>query len=297
MSNFLGGGGGGAVSSVFGRTGAVVATEADYSLSQLSNVTGTSGSGSTVLLSTITAAATGDILSFSGGNWVNSYVGLDTNPQAGAAYAVVTGDKDKLVLRTHTTTMADTIAQAGTAGFPDQWTTRIRNDDTLDAYALTATTSKICTDAGCGSSVLTLGPGDEVRLSSNGTDYIATVTYSLSQFGFMLGADNGPALVVGDDQPSIWVNLTGRTITIVKVWIEADVVAAGTSFNLQRDDGTPANILTADLTANTTGQTACASGCTTTLTAEATVADGDRIDLLVVLASTAKRATIWVVYR
>ena len=143
-------------------------------------LTGVGGTGPTLINGTLTSPINLDVLQYNGTNWVNAYVGLDTNPQAGAIYAIVTGDKDKLVLRTHTTTMADTIVQAGTAGFPDQWTTRIRNDDTVDAYSLTATTSAICTDASCGSSVLNLAPGDEVRLTSNGTNYIAQVYRGLA---------------------------------------------------------------------------------------------------------------------
>ncbi len=46
------------VSSVFGRTGAVVAAEGDYTLTQLSGVT-------------ITAPATGDFVRFDGASWIN----------------------------------------------------------------------------------------------------------------------------------------------------------------------------------------------------------------------------------
>lgn len=163
--------------------GATSVTSTGVQFNYLNALTGTSGSGTTLIFGTFTSPATGDVMTYSGGNWVNSYVGLDTNPQAGAIYAIVTGDKDKLVLRTHTTTMADTIAQAGTAGFPDQWSTLIRNDDTVDAYTVTAATSAICTDAGCGSSVLTLNPGDSARLVSNGTNYIATVYRAFTRSG------------------------------------------------------------------------------------------------------------------
>jgi len=60
------------VTSVFGRTGAVVATEGDYSLTQLSDVT-------------ITTPSSGQVLRYSGTAWVNStetYVGTVTSVAA-----------------------------------------------------------------------------------------------------------------------------------------------------------------------------------------------------------------------
>jgi len=114
---------------------------------------------------------------------------------------------------------------------------------------------------------------------------------SVLTFGFMLGAENGAALTTADDQPSIFVNRSGRSLTLTEVWIECDAVDASTSFNLQNDDGTPANILTADVTCNTTGQTGTLDGT------EKVIADGSRIDLLTVTASAAKRATIWFKYQ
>jgi hypothetical protein len=60
------------VDSVFTRTGAVVAAEGDYSLTLLSDVTGTSGSGSTSPLATFTSLTAEDFLRWSGSNWVNT---------------------------------------------------------------------------------------------------------------------------------------------------------------------------------------------------------------------------------
>jgi len=60
------------VSSVFGRTGAVIATEGDYSLTQLSDVT-------------IATPLSGQVLRYSGSSWVNStetYVGTVTSVAA-----------------------------------------------------------------------------------------------------------------------------------------------------------------------------------------------------------------------
>jgi len=59
-----------AVTSVFGRTGAVVATEGDYSLTQLSDVT-------------ITSPTTGQVLKYNGTTWVN-----DTDANTGTVTSV-----------------------------------------------------------------------------------------------------------------------------------------------------------------------------------------------------------------
>jgi hypothetical protein len=106
---------------------------------------------------------------------------------------------------------------------------------------------------------------------------------------FILGAENGAALTDADDQPSFFVNRLGQGITITEVWCESD---AGTpSINLQRDDGTPANVLSANLSCST-------SGATGTIDAnEDNVANTERLDFVMVTAGgTAKRVTVAVKY-
>ena len=106
---------------------------------------------------------------------------------------------------------------------------------------------------------------------------------------FILGAENGVVLVDGDDQPTIFSNRLGSGITITEVWCESD---AGTpSVNLQRDDGTPANILSANLSCSTSGATGTIDG------AEDNVANTERIDFVMVAAGgVAKRLTLVVKY-
>ena len=273
--------------------GATSVTSTGVQFNYLNALTGLAGAGPTLINATLTADAAFDILCRNSGDtdYVNCSPNYTLRADNDGTVALVTADRQNLVTSAHATANTVSIAQAGTAGFESGWFTSFCTKG-AGASTITPTTSTVG-----GYAQITLATDDCVRIVSDGTNYAAFPSRILSEFGFMLGAEDGSALLTTNDQPSIFVNRTGRTLIITEVWIEADVVAAGTSFNLQRDDGTPANILTADLTANTTGQTACASGCTTTLTAEATVANGDRIDLLVVLASTAKRATIWVVYR
>lgn len=106
---------------------------------------------------------------------------------------------------------------------------------------------------------------------------------------FILGADNGSVLVDGDDQPSFFINHLGSGITITGVWCESD---GGTpSINLQRDDGSPANILSSNLSCSTSD----AAG--TIDTNEDNVADGQKIDLVMVTAGgVAKRITVSITY-
>jgi collagen type I/II/III/V/XI/XXIV/XXVII alpha len=131
--------------------------------------------------------------------------------------------------------------------------------------------------------------GGDVTNSGN-TITLAT-KHKTRQFGFVIGADNGSALVDGDDQPSIFSNQLGFGITITRVWCETD---SGTStINLQRDDGSAANILSSNLTCDNDGATG------TIDTNEDNVADTNNVDFVMVAAAasgTPKRVTVYVRY-
>ncbi|MBI3894477.1 MAG: hypothetical protein HY313_00960 [Acidobacteria bacterium] len=89
-----------------------------------------------------------------------------------------------------------------------------------------------------------------------------------------------------DDIPSVFRFPAASTVT--EVWCETD---AGTpSVNFQRDDGTPANLLSANLTPTTTGATG------TIDTNEDNFASEERLDFVMVSASTAKRISCMVKY-
>ena len=80
----------------------------------------------------------------------------------------------------------------------------------------------------------------------------------------------------------------GRAITITEIWADTD---AGTpSIQLQRDDGSPADICTANLMPTTGGATCTIAG------AEDNFAATDRLDFVMVSASTANRITVAVEY-
>ena len=105
------------------------------------------------------------------------------------------------------------------------------------------------------------------------------------QIMFIVGADNGAVIVDGDDQATIYMNRLGQGITITEVQCESD--AGSPIINLQRDDGSPANILSSNLTCSTSGATG------TIDTNEDNVANTERIDYLMITAGgTAKRITV-----
>jgi len=113
---------------------------------------------------------------------------------------------------------------------------------------------------------------------------------STRQFTFVLGADNGAVLVDGDDQKQIWWNNLGSTATITTVGCICD---GGTpTVNIQRDDGSAANILASDLTCSTTGATT-----TSFVSGETVISDGHKVDFLSQTAGgVAKRLTLTVTY-
>lgn len=106
---------------------------------------------------------------------------------------------------------------------------------------------------------------------------------------FLLGAENGSALGDGDDQPSFWINRLGSGVTITEVHCECD---AGTpTVNIQRDDGTPADVLSSNLTCSTSGATG------TIDTNEDNVADTQKLDFSMRTAGgVAKRVLLTVKY-
>jgi len=116
----------------------------------------------------------------------------------------------------------------------------------------------------------------------NGTNFVAVD--DIRSLTYIQGADNATS-VAADDQLTFWRNNLGRTYRITEVWCESD---AGTpTVNLQRDDGSPANVLSSDLTCTTGGATG------TIAAAEQDVASGDKLDFLSVTpGGTAKRTTV-----
>ena len=95
------------------------------------------------------------------------------------------------------------------------------------------------------------------------------------------------------DIPSIWGEFR-RAVKIDRVWCETDANTA--TINIQRDDGTPANILSADLVCDVGEQDSCASGCdvNTILLTEDDLAVGEQLDFVIVSLETVNRINVCV---
>ena len=128
-------------------------------------------------------------------------------------------------------------------------------------------------------------------LTVTGGNLTVTAGLKTRQLGFMVGADTGAALADTDDQTDLYVNRLGQGITISEVWCACD--AGSPIIQLQKDDGTPTNMLTANLTCS------AGAGASTTsfVSGENAMADGTRLDFVMVTAGgTAKRVTVFAKY-
>jgi hypothetical protein len=126
-------------------------------------------------------------------------------------------------------------------------------------------------------------------LTGGGTSGDATLALSTAArtrgITYLGGCDTCGVLADTDDQKTIYFNVVGP-MTIQSVTCFAD---AGTpTINIQRDDGSPANVLASDLACSTVGAT------TTTFSgSEASLSLSDKLDFVMVAASgTAKRVTV-----
>jgi hypothetical protein len=92
----------------------------------------------------------------------------------------------------------------------------------------------------------------------------------------MAGCDACPELTDADDQANVWRNNIGA-VRITEVWCQTD--AGESVINLQRDDGTPANLLSANLTCTTAGAIGAID------LAEDDLAAGNKLDFVMVTAA------------
>jgi hypothetical protein len=162
------------------------------------------------------------------------------------------------------------------------------------ASATTINDSTVCEDADSINSSKKIEIGDvstnSIQLKATGTTGkvgIQAATLRKRNITFIIGADNGVALVNTDDQLDVYENqLAAFHITSVKCRTDT-----GTStINLQRNDGTPANIMSSNLVCTTSGATS-----TSFTSGEDAIALGNMIDFVMVTAATSgapKRITV-----
>ena len=117
------------------------------------------------LTSTLTATAPGSAITTTG----TLYGAQLVNAQTGTSYAIVDGDRAKLVTASNAAAQAYTIAQAGAASaFQAGWYVDVKNISTNAAGIVTITPSTSTID---GASTLVLNPGRAARIVSDGTNY------------------------------------------------------------------------------------------------------------------------------
>ncbi len=149
--------GGGAVSSVFGRTGVVAATDGDYSLGLLANVD-------------VTGQAQNDMLcNTDGTNWASCKPGIATNAQTVQNYTIVcASDRGRNITRSYAAAMSDTLPQA-TGDCGAGWYAYVTNVHASSALTITPTTSTIN-----GAASLAISTQFETYLlKSDGANYLA----------------------------------------------------------------------------------------------------------------------------
>lgn len=138
------------------------------------------------------------------------------NAQTGTSYAIVDGDRAKLVTTFNAAAQAYTIAQAGAASnFQAGWFTDIANNSTNanGIVTITPTTSTIA-----GASTYVLKPGSSARIVSDGANYqIATSFYGVATKADMQTATSAitqvtPSQMINSDGvPKAVCSFTGAT--------------------------------------------------------------------------------------
>lgn len=133
----------------------------------------------------VVAKCIGDFVAGTGGNFLDdgndanrvtaliaalkaTTVGSETiNPQTGTSYAILTASQGTLITHSNAAAIADTIAQAGSTGFPAGWWVDLQVlGSSAGSVTLTPTTSTID-----GGATIVIVPGQGVRVISDGTNY------------------------------------------------------------------------------------------------------------------------------
>lgn len=104
------------------------------------------------------------------------------NAQSGTSYAILAADRGKHITVSNASSIAGTIAQAGTTGFEDGFFTVVENIG-VGAFTLTPTTSTIN-----GASAQVLNSGQSAIIFSDGTNYRAIV---INPSGIAVNAQTG----------------------------------------------------------------------------------------------------------
>ena len=152
------------VTSVFGRTGAVVATEGDYSLTQLSDVT-------------ITSPTNGQVLKYNGTAWVN-----DTDANTGTVTSVDMSVPTGLSVSGNPITTSGTLAVTFASGYSIP--TNVKQSNWDDAYTFV---SAFPTQTGNAGKYLTTN-GSSLSWADNPLGTVTSVGLSSATSGVTIGS-------------------------------------------------------------------------------------------------------------
>lgn len=126
------------------------------------------------------------------------------NAQTGTSYALIATDRGKHVTLSNASSIAVTIAQAGTTGFEDGWFSLVENIG-VGAATITPTTSTIN-----GAATLVLTSGMSAIIFSDGTNYRAMV---LDAAGVLVNAQTGTSYTfVSGDRGKLVTHSNGSAV-------------------------------------------------------------------------------------
>lgn len=133
--------------------------------------------------------------------FVATTAGSPVKAQSGVNYTYLTGDNHKTIVRSNSgAAMTDTLPQAGSS-FLDGWYIYVINNDASGTCLITVTTSTIN-----GQTSLAVGPGQSVRIISDGTNYSGTLTIGTLGQTTLAGFNAGRALTTGTPNTFIGYN-------------------------------------------------------------------------------------------
>ena len=166
-----------AVTSVFGRTGAVVATEGDYSLTQLSDVT-------------ITTPSSGQVLKYNGTAWIN-----DTDANTGTVTSVAMSVPTGLSVSGSPITSSGTLGVTFTAGYSiptnasqTTWDTAYTNRITSASFPLSISSNAISISLASASTAGYLSIADWNTFNGKGNGTVTSVGLSSATSGVTIGS-------------------------------------------------------------------------------------------------------------
>lgn len=172
------------------------------------------------------------------------------NSQSGASYAIVDGDRAKLILAQNAGAQAYSIGQAGTgSAFQSGWYTDIENNSSAVAsiITITPTTSQICAQGTC-AATYKIAPGQFARITSDGTNYQVTFNPVALAYARATSAPGNPsstvsaAAVMMGLAGSFTPRVSGQVLMQTRHDVSNSVVGDGCVWQLQYGTGgAPAN--------------------------------------------------------